>query len=136
MSRSGYSEEGSPWDFIKWRGAVASAIRGKRGQDTLKEILATLDAMPVKALAAESLVTEDGEYCTLGVLGASRGIDMSDIEPEDIYYVAEKLNIARALAQEIVFENDENGFYHHETTSERWERMRRWVASNINEVKK
>ena len=136
MSRSGYSGDGSQWDFIKWRGAVNSAIRGKRGQKFLKEMLAYLDAMPVKALAKESLMSDSGEYCALGVVGSNRGLDMVDIDPEDIDYVACALNIAGALAKEIVFENDENGPYYRETTSERWERMRRWVVSNINEVKK
>ena len=56
MSRSGYSDEGSSWDTIRWRGAVAAALRGKRGQQVLAEILAALDAMPEKELIAEALV--------------------------------------------------------------------------------
>jgi hypothetical protein len=47
MSRSGYSDDHSEWDLIRWRGAVASAIRGKRGQAFLRELLVALDAMPV-----------------------------------------------------------------------------------------
>ena len=31
MSRSGYEDGLEMWDLIRWRGAVASAIRGKRG---------------------------------------------------------------------------------------------------------
>ena len=47
MSRSGYTDDyddGYEWANIRWRGAVKSAIRGKRGQATLKAIL---DAMAV-----------------------------------------------------------------------------------------
>jgi hypothetical protein len=35
MSRSGYSDDygdDEPWQLIMWRGAVASAFRGRRGQ--------------------------------------------------------------------------------------------------------
>ena len=40
MSRSGYSEDvDDNWDHIRWRGQVASAIKGKRGQRMLREML-------------------------------------------------------------------------------------------------
>lgn len=56
MSRSGYSdEEAEPGQFAMWRGQVASAIRGRRGQALLREMLAAMDAMPVKRLIANSL---------------------------------------------------------------------------------
>ena len=32
MSRSGYTDECDGWELVRWRGAVNSAIRGKRGQ--------------------------------------------------------------------------------------------------------
>jgi hypothetical protein len=43
------------WSHIRWRGAVASAIRGGRGQAFLREMLAAMDAMPVKRLVANEL---------------------------------------------------------------------------------
>jgi hypothetical protein len=52
MSRSGYSDEGDHWDMIRWRGAVKSAMRGKRGQAFLRELRDTLDAMPEKRLVS------------------------------------------------------------------------------------
>lgn len=110
MSRSGYSDDygdDDPTALGRWRGAVNSAIRGKRGQQTLREILAALDAMPVKALVAESLATKDGEFCTLGVLGAQRGIQLEKLDPEDPEAVAEAFGIAPAMVREIVYENDE-----------------------------
>lgn len=113
MSRSGYSEGGDDcdgwsdsWASIRWRGAVASAIRGKRGQKTLQELAAALDAMPHKALAAESLVTVDGEFCALGVLGAARGLDMSGIDTDNHDTVSRAFGIARAMAAEIMDAND------------------------------
>ncbi len=109
MSRSGYYEcdGGETWSMICWRGAVASATRGKRGQAMLKEVLAALDALPEKILASESLVNAEGQYCTLGALGRARGIDMAEIDPDDYEAVAETFGIAGALAREIMWLNDE-----------------------------
>lgn len=105
MSRSGYTDDCD--NLGLWRGAVERSIRGKRGQTALRELAAAMDAMPNKTLAAESLVTADGEFCTLGVLGQVRGIDMEFIDPEDWDSVAAKFNLAPAMVREIVYENDE-----------------------------
>lgn len=132
MSRSNYSYDFDAWALIRWRGAVSSAIKGKRGQAFLKEILAALDAMPYKVLASESLVTADGEYCTLGALGAKRGIDLAIIDPDDSLAVAQTFGVSEALVREIVYENDECGdYYRKETPAERWTRMRKWVSDHL-----
>lgn len=134
MSRSGYSDDCDGWALIRWRGAVAAAIRGRRGQQTLREILAALDAMPVKALAAESLVTAEGSFCTLGALGSQRGIDLAALDPEDPDGVASAFGVAPALVKEVVYENDEGGWNCQESPEARWGRMRAWVASHIQAV--
>lgn len=57
MGRSGYDD--SIDDVLalgRWRAAVKSALRGKRGQAFLKEALAVLDAMPDKRLVANDLI--------------------------------------------------------------------------------
>lgn len=110
MSRSGYIDDGDCDDVLamgRWQGQVASAIRGKRGQTALRELAAAMDAMPAKVLAADSLVTADGEFCTLGVLGQARGLDMAPIDPDDWDAVAKAFNLAPAMVREIVYENDE-----------------------------
>ncbi len=108
MSRSGYSDDyDEDGTGGLWRGAVERSIRGKRGQAALQELANAMDAMPVKSLAAESLVTADGAFCTLGVLGNARGIDMHPLDPEDWDAVARAFNIAPAMVREIVYENDE-----------------------------
>ena len=57
MSRSGYVDDMcDEWALIRYRGAVKSAIRGKRGQAFLREMLAALDAMPEKRLISGALV--------------------------------------------------------------------------------
>lgn len=129
MSRSGYSDDLDSWALIKWRGQVASAIRGARGQKLLSEMLIALDAMPEKSLTTSELETTDGEVCALGALGKMRGLKMDDIDPEDPDQVASVFDIAPQLAREIVNENDE--YYRNETPEQRWERMRVWVASKI-----
>lgn len=65
MSRSGYTEDCDGWQLIMWRGAVASALRGKRGQAFLKEMLAAFDALPEKKLTQNTL-EKDGAVCALG----------------------------------------------------------------------
>ena len=132
MSRSGYSDDLDSWDLVRWRGAVASAIRGKRGQALLRDLAAALDAMPEKRLIARQL-EEDGEVCALGALGRVRGIDMSKIDPEERDQVAKAFDIAEALAAEIVYHNDECGWtgYPGETPENRWVRMRAWVAEKL-----
>lgn len=130
MSRSGYTEDcDDNWQWIKWRGRVASAERGKRGQVLLRELRDALDAMPVKRLIADELVTQEGEYCALGVLGAKRGIDMQDLDPEDGDRVGEAFGIASCMAQEIVYFNDEQ--YSHLTPEKRWNAMRYWVDALV-----
>lgn len=107
MSRSGYTDEDENNTFGLWRGAVASAIRGKRGQSMLRELASALDDLPEKRLASESLVNEDGEFCTLGALGRKRGLDMTKIDPDDRDEVAKAFGVADALAAEIMYMNDE-----------------------------
>lgn len=107
---------------------VASAMRGKRGQKLLRDLLDALDSMPVKRLIADELV-KDGEYCALGALGAKRGIDMSNIDPTDADKVGELFDIAPCMAQDIVYTNDE--YFSSRTPEERWQKMRDWVASLI-----
>jgi hypothetical protein len=130
MSRSGYSEDyDDDWALIRWRGQVASAIRGKRGQAFLRDLLDALDAMPEKRLIANEL-RRDGEVCALGAVGARRGVDLEALDPEDYDTLAGVFGVARPLIQEIEFENDEAGYYG-DTHSTRWQRVRDWALHNI-----
>lgn len=164
MSRSGYSDDiENQWALIRWRGAVTSALRGKRGQAFLRELVAAMDAMPEKRLASESLVTADGEFCTLGVVGAARGIDMQAIDPDDWHQVAATFGLPQSMVREIVYENDEYiddwewrtveicgpmrphypdwGRHTREVrvpsinaAERRWQYMRNWAANQIKET--
>lgn len=157
MSRSGYSDDCDGWALIRWRGAVKQAISGARGQAMLRELVQALDALPEKRLAAGSLVTEDGDYCTLGALGRARGMDMAPIDPDDRESVANAFGVAEALAAEVMWMNDDvcddfghyaevevcgpmRGWERHKRTvhvrneraaETRWGRMRAWAVANL-----
>lgn len=111
MSRSGYSEDLDNNQLNVWRGQVASAIRGKRGQMFLLEMLAALDALPRKELIKEAIVTPEGPVCAMGAVARRRGTDTSDLDPEDADSVAARFGIARQMAMEIAYINDEQGDY-------------------------
>jgi len=130
MSRSGYVDEmESDWAMICYRGAVASATRGARGQKLLRDILDALDRLPEKKLIAGEL-EDAGQVCALGAVGKARGFDMGALDPYDAETIAAVFNIAPALAREIVYMNDEWAFGN-ETPEHRFKRMREWVASQI-----
>lgn len=132
MSRSGYSDDcDDNWASICYRGAVVSAIRGKRGQAFLRELVAALDAMPEKRLIAEALV-EGREACAIGVVGLARGVKMDDLDPEDPGPIAKRFGIATTLVREIEFENDDDFSYTvQETPEHRWARVRAWAMRQI-----
>lgn len=132
MSRSGYIDDcdiDSQWATICWRGAVNSAIKGKRGQAFLKEMAASMDALSEKKLVSSELEVE-GSVCAIGSVGKSRGVDMRKIDPEDSSTVASTFGIAESMVREIVYMNDECGPWK-ETEEARFQRMRKWVESQI-----
>ncbi len=130
MSRSDYSDDCDQWDLIRYRGAVKSAIRGARGQAFLREMLAALDALPEKKLIAGEL--EDGNaVCAIGAVGKARGIDMTELDPDDSWRVAATFGIADALVREIAFENDDDFGWSQETPEARFMRVRRWIETQL-----
>lgn len=129
MSRSGYSEDLDHWTMIRYRGQVASAIRGSRGQEFLRDLVDSLDALPEKKLIANHLDCGDG-VCAIGSVGRKRGIDLNQLDPENIERVASIFDIAEQLAREIVYENDE-AVWGDEDPSKRWLRMRNWAQGRI-----
>jgi hypothetical protein len=130
MSRSGYSEDGDDDGRINlYRGTVARTIGGKRSQAFLREMAAALDAMPVKELIADDVVQDSEHVCALGAVAVARGLDVRRIDPTDGDAVGSAFGIARTLACEIAYENDERSF--RETPSGRWQRMRSWVERQL-----
>lgn len=135
MSRSGYTDDCD--NLALYRGAVASAIRGKRGQKLLADLLAALDEMPKKELVrGEFRSPESGEVCALGACGVRRGIALDDLGSEedgvDYDALARRFNVGECLAREVMYVNDEEG-RSDETPAQRWDRVRRWVKENLRE---
>ena len=128
MSRSGYIDDCEHWQLIRWRGAVASAIKGKRGQEFLYEMLHALAALPEHKLIANDL-EKDGCVCAIGAVGKARGLDMSKLDPEDHDSVAAFFGIPHALACEIMWLNDDA--YWRQTPEERFTQMRGWIENNL-----
>lgn len=127
MSRSGYSDD---YEYcMLWRAAVDRATFGVRGQRFLRKLRDALDAMPVKRLIADAIVNESGEVCALGSVDPAAKLD-----PEDSEAVAKHFDIAPALAAEIAYINDEDGYWARadsETPEARWHRVREWVDKQI-----
>ena len=122
MSRSGYSDDYEYLDL--YRASVERATRGRRGQSFLRRLRDALEAMPVKRLIADQIV-DHGEVCALGAVDP-----VATIDSDDSYALAVHFGIARALAAEIVYQNDEMP-WHEETPEQRWIRMRAWVEEQI-----
>jgi hypothetical protein len=156
MSRSGYSDDcDDVLGLGRYRAQVMSAIRGRRGQALLRELLAALDAMPDKRLVAGELEA-DGSYCALGVVGHARGMNLAVIDSYDTESLGPKFGIAEQMAREIMYVNDDHVSEYrwekvevygplqpwqsrfptvrvpNETVEfERWQTVRQWVASHI-----
>lgn len=130
MSRSGYSDDCET--IWLYRRAVDNAIGGKRGQAFLRELIETLEVMPVPRLVTDVLEM-DGEVCALGAVGVRRGLDMTAIDPEDADSVARAFGVASCLAQEIVYLNDELGAP--DTPEQRWGRIRAWAQRCLTKGK-
>lgn len=137
MSRAGYSDDFESWSLIRWRGQVASAIRGKRGQELLVDLYKALEAMPDKKLIAGKLVRDDGAVCALGCLGQARNLDIKP-EPvtdddwdndDDWGGLGTMFGVADQLTREIMYMNDE--FYYSETPEQRYDKMKSWVLEQI-----
>ncbi len=140
MSRSGYSDDCDGYELAMYRGVIASATRGKRGQRFFVDLVGALDALPEKALIASELQTKEGAVCALGALAKHKGLPISEDDTYDHDALGEKFDIARQLAAEVMFENDEarawvyaDGKGHPETPEERWKRVRAWAAAQIKD---
>jgi hypothetical protein len=131
MSRSGYVDDPEDnWSLIRWRGAVKAALRGRRGQAFLRELIAALDAMEVKELHAHELRTEDGNVCALGAVAQARGLDVSPLDPLDTESVAAAFGLSDALTREVVYMNDE-AWFGERGPAARWRKVREWAEANI-----
>lgn len=129
MSRSGYIDDYDYEYAGLYRGTVARATKGKRGQAFFRELAEAMDAMPERVLIAGELVNEYGDCCPIGAVCLKRGVDTSGIDYEAPEQVAAAVGIAQCLAAEIEYMNDE--WLPRESPEQRWKRMREWVGKQI-----
>ena len=138
MGRHGYCNDYDCWDsddqihMINYRGAVKSALRGRRGQAFLQEMLEAMYALPSRELIAGELVRE-GSACALGSVALKRGMDVSHLDLDDYTAVAKAFGISEAMAREIMFVNDEGGAWTTMTDAARFEHVRRWIEGELYE---
>lgn len=167
MSRSGYTDDhDDPLAHGRWRQAVRRALEGRRGQAFLRVLAKALDDMPDKRLWPHNFATPDGEFCALGVAGVAMGVRMDDLGDDDDCdpkQVGRRFGIARAMAAEIMYLNDEYfdsqykwvkveicgpvrpnwpdwglhtrdvRIHNDQHAEDRWKAMRKWVAEQIGE---
>lgn len=129
MSRSGYSDDCENLEL--YRATVDRALKGKRGQAFLRELAAAMDAMPEKVLIAGELIKPNGGCCAIGTVCKARGLDVSKVDYEDPDSVASVIGVARSMAAEIAYQNDEGGTTSREEPAARWQRVRKWVSENL-----
>lgn len=129
MSRCGYSDDLDTLDLGRWRGQVASAIRGKRGQKFFADLIAALDALPQRRLVKDEFEAAEGEVCALGALGKARGVNLAELDTEDYEQLGGAFDIAHQLAQEVMYVNDECGWQ--PSPEERWVLVRAWAERQL-----
>jgi hypothetical protein len=128
-----------PWMEGQAAGALRSAIRGRRGQRLLRDLIAGLDALPVPELAAGSLEDpETGCVCALGAVRLQRGADAVPLrfdptDPDvDWRDLAEPFDISETLADAVVGQNEYYDGDNDEPSRRcRWRSVRDWAVRNL-----
>jgi hypothetical protein len=135
MGRSGYSDDGefeSNWHEIMAAGQLRAAIRGKRGQKFLGDLVEALDALPEKRLIAEELKSSEG-VCALGCVGVSRGLNLEGLDSRQHDKMADIFNISITLVREVEGINDYDCCW--QTPEQRWQSVRKWAVSHVRQSK-
>jgi hypothetical protein len=120
-------------------GALRSAIRGKRGQQFLRDLVQALDALPSPELAAGALEDEKtGCCCAFGAVRRFRGADAvplwfhpmeEDMTPDNL---AEPFNVSKTLAWAVVQANEDGMIGNDESKRRlRWKQVRDWAVRRL-----
>lgn len=147
MSRIEYNDECESNFQYLWPSIARRAIKGKRGQEFLKELEAALVALPEKKLIMNELCDKDGQVCVLGAVAVERrvkdGATREDAkrkiheecwdESSAVQQAREELGITHVLSWEIMHKNDE--LYYKMTPEQRYKAMLAWVREQIGEAR-
>ena len=128
-----------PWMEGQAAGAMQGAIRGRRGQQLLRDLVAGLDALPVPELAAGALEDpETGCLCALGAVRLHRGaeavpLSFEPTDPDiDWRELAEPFNISLTLANAVVSQNEYGSELNDEQSRRRrWLSVRAWAVGHL-----
>ena len=128
-----------PWMEGQAAGAKRSAIRGRRGQQLLRDLIAGLDALPVPELAAGALEDpETGCVCALGAVRLQRGAEAVPLQfdPDDPdidwRHLAKPFDISETLAHAVISENEYSSKRNDEQSRRhRWRSVRAWAVGNL-----
>jgi hypothetical protein len=134
--RINYSEEEDyPGQFELWQANCRRSLRGKAGQEELRELRAALLALPEKRLIHGELENEEGEVCAIGAYGKRKGLDLSKF---DVDSDTDEVGIAGgmpALVAWKVVEMNDMELDLDVTPEQRYEKMLAWVESLLAEAK-
>jgi hypothetical protein len=139
-------EENFAGQYELWQPNVERALKGKRGQQALRDLEQALLDLPEKQLISGHLA-KDGQVCTVGALvlhrrmtkGEERAAILADLDggTEDDSYdnyertIAEgkRVGLTFTLAWELGSRNDE--CYYFATPEQRYERILEWVRGRL-----
>lgn len=100
-------EEDVPGQFALWNANCERSLRGKQGQQELRELKAALLALPEKRLIHGSLTDDNNGVCAIACYARHKGVDLSKFDPED---ESDEVGIAagmpRLVAWKVVALND------------------------------
>lgn len=150
MSRFGYDDYDPefPNQGELWWANIYRHIGGKKGQEALREIRATLLAMPEKRLIRGRLADEQGGVCLVGAVAVARRIAAGERKEDvlrelalsiqdDDYYGGDvtacagvRVGLKYGLAWALGDLNDET--LYNKTPEERWTAALAWVESKIH----
>jgi hypothetical protein len=128
-----------PWMDGQRAGALRSAIRGRRGQQFLRDLVSALDALPEPELSAGALEDkETGCCCAFGAVRRHRGAESAplgfhpmeeDVTPDRL---TEPFDVSPTLAWAVVSANE--GWCSSNSPQARRQRfrdVRRWAAAKL-----
>jgi hypothetical protein len=140
MSKKRDGESDDPLDWGRYEAAKRSAIRGRRGQRLLRDLIEGLDALPKPELSAGALGDRrNGCVCALGAVALQRGEkfdklakDNGEWGPDGIVFDA-LLDISVTLANEVMSTNDDwcDGSNMKADRRSRWRHVKAWAENQI-----
>lgn len=101
-------EEERPGQFALFNANCRRSLRGKAGQEALRELEAALLALPEKRLIHGRLRDDKtGEVCAVGAYARHKGYDLSTFDDEDeTDEVGDHAGMPRLVAWQVVALND------------------------------